>query len=253
MSTAVWRLAASSWLERGRIEWAAHRRFLRLSQQIEAFDPGSSLPAALRHAAWDEARHGTMCQRVAAELHADAELAASVDEGAPLSDLSPRQQVLCELVSTSCLAEAESTVALGMLLPHAGDVLVHAVLRQLLSDEGRHAQLGWMHLERERSLIDVSFLSPLLPALLDRALSSALFTSSTLRPPEAVELLEYGVPTPELHRAAASEFLGKVLLPRLESAGLATAPLRTWLSSHAGSVSVAPPPAGGAATARAAP
>ena len=50
-------LVAEAWRFRTRVEREAAHRFGRLAQAIEAFDPGSPVPALLRRAAGDELRH----------------------------------------------------------------------------------------------------------------------------------------------------------------------------------------------------
>ena len=223
--------AAEAWAFRARVERDAAKRFARLASEIEAFDPQSPVPAMMRKAALDEERHLQLCISLAGAVPTEG--AAGAERVAPAS-LPPREATLYETVAACCITETESVATVTSLL--AADALPHvrAVLHEIARDEVSHARMGWAHLAREASAIDVRFLGRWIPAMLSGASASG-------EPPESTELLRYGVLPASQKRAVFAQTLLEVVFPGLEQFGIATAAGREWLSERTRAAAAAGP------------
>ncbi|MGZ6141762.1 MAG: ferritin-like domain-containing protein [Myxococcales bacterium] len=220
-------LAAEAWAFRTRVERDAARRFARLAREIAAFDPASPVPALLQRASEDEQRHLGLCAELAGPARSDG--FAGEDRLAP-SSLGAREAALYEMVAACCVTETESVATVASLLAEDALPPVREALHEIARDEVTHSRMGWAHLARESSALEVGFLAPWIPAMLTGAAGA---TFAPFAPAlDSPELLRYGVLPISRKRAVFSQTLLEVVFPGLEQFGISTAPAREWLSAR---------------------
>jgi hypothetical protein len=137
--------------------------------------------------------------------------------------------VLYEVVSVCCVTEALNAAVLTTTLEVTAEPAVRAVVRALLRDEVVHARLGWAHLAREAPRVPVSFLGPLLPAMLAATVRPEVFAPAAA--PEDPEAVAFGRLPHALRGAVVREALTAVVLPGLAQFGVPVDAARAWLSS----------------------
>ena len=224
------RIAGEAWAFRTRVEHEAAARFDAIAGALASFDADSPVVEMARRAAEDERRHAQMCHELAVHFGVtpDEAPAGPLPPIAP-TGLEPRRALLYEVVAQCCVTETESMATLTELLPRA-ESKVGQVLRQIARDEVRHSQLGWAHLAREVSAVDVRFLSPALPEMLSGTVSDALFRAPAHDALDDVGLLAHGVLPHRRKRTCFVEALRQLVLPGLERHGVDTGAARSWLS-----------------------
>ena len=230
MIEAVRRLAGQAWAFRTRVEQDAARRFERLAAAIAGFDPGSPIPPLLLGAAEDEKKHAEICAALCASYGQTPEAASERTEIAP-GTLGLRAAVLYEIVAACCISETESVATLATLLSREAEPQVERALREIARDEVSHGRMGWAHLAREAERTDVSFLSPLIPAMLAGSVEDALFAPADPER-ESADLLRHGVLPHSQKREVFVGTLESVVLPGLEKFGVDPGPARAWLSAR---------------------
>jgi len=225
------RLAGAAWAFRAKVEVDAAHRFARLAAAIFAFDPESPTVALMRSAVEDEQRHAALC----AELSASYGVAvptesAAVADVAP-ARLAPRQALLYEVVAACCITETESVATLTTLLAEQAEPRVRAVLHEIARDEVGHGRMGWAHLAREATFLDVAFLSPWIPVMLTGTVDDSLFAVADPEA-EAEGLLRHGVLPHSQKRQVFVRTLLDVVFPGLDALGVDASPARAWLAER---------------------
>jgi rubrerythrin len=230
------RLVAEAWAFRARVEDDAAQRFTRLAGAISGFDAESPAIALMRRAAEDEQRHAGLCLELSAAYGQAPEAApAPFEEIAPAA-LRPREAVLYEVVAACCITESESVATLTTLLAEQAKPRVRSVLHEIARDEVVHGRMGWAHLARETTQLDVSFLAPWVPVMLSGTVDDKLFADAS--PGEdAEELLLHGVLPHSRKREVFVRTLLDVVLPGLERFGVDSEPGRAWLEARQPGVS----------------
>ncbi len=232
LSESVRRLAAAAWEFRWKVELEAEARFERLAERLDQIGAGPAMAELARRASRDERRHAEFCAELAREY--GASIAASAPVSAPEiapSGLLLRGKVLYEIVSACCITETESMSVLTTLLGSVRGDRMRRVLRQLAEDEVGHSRLGWAHLAREHAHGVTSFLSPLIPSMLEGSVDADLFLPvSPEREDEA--LLEHGVLPHRWKREVFIRTLEEVVFPGLERCGVDAAAARSWLEGE---------------------
>lgn len=226
------RIVADAWAFRWKVELEAEIRFARLAERLSRIGALSTIVEMASRAASDERRHASICAELALEYGHQGidEHAVMAPEIAPRR-LSERQRVLYEVVAACCITETESASVLTTLVNSARSQRMLTQLRELLRDEVSHSRLGWAHLAQERAQGDVSFLSRLVPYMLEGTIAEGLFEQS----PEELEspqLLEHGVLPHSSKRATFVATLSEVIFPGLERLGVDPGPGREWLSQE---------------------
>jgi rubrerythrin len=222
-------VAASAWLFRWHVELEAEARFRRLADRLRSLGASPSLVALAHRSAEDEGRHASLCAEMAHVFGSAASAAPEVTarEIAP-PGLELRGRVLYEVVAACCIAETESMGVLTTLLDAARDRRLRRVLRELASDEVRHARLGWAHLAGEHAAGVSGFLAPLVPAMLQGNAPPDLF-HAVAPEREDERLLAHGVLPHRLKREVFTRTLEEVVFPGLEASGVSAAAARAWL------------------------
>jgi len=230
----VRRIAGSAWRFRCGVEQVAALRFTRLAERLASVGAAGAVVELALRASRDERRHAALCAELAARYAAPAPAAAATSpaEIAP-SSLAREQQVLYEVVAACCVTETESVGVLTHLLAAVRDARLRAVLRELARDEVHHSRLGWAHLASERARGDVSFLGPLVPAMLRGATDTELFAPVPAEYDDGA-LLEHGVLPHRMKRQVFARTLEEVVFPGLEAYGVDTVPARRWLGAQSG-------------------
>jgi hypothetical protein len=225
-------VAAAAWRFRWQVELDAEARFRLLAERLESLGAPPALAELARRCAADEGRHAVLCARLAREYGAGPPEPSTgpVREYAP-GTLLPRGKLLYELVASCCIAETESMGVLTTLVAAARPGPLRDVLRELASDEVRHGQLGWAYLAAEHRAGVTSFLTPLVPRMLQGNAPADLFQAA---PPELEDeaLLDLGVLPHSIKRAVFGETLEQVVFPGLERFGVDPGPAREWLEAR---------------------
>jgi rubrerythrin len=222
--------AADAWSFRARVEREAAVRFGRLAAAITAFDENSPVPALMRRAAEDERRHAALCAELAA-AYGSSEAGNAEDIAIAPRNLGPRAAVLYEVVAACCITETESVATLTTLLGEELEPRVEEVVREIAKDEVSHGRMGWAHLAREATAYDVSFLAPMIPAMLSGAVDHALFVGGDA-PSGSSNLVRHGVLPDSRKREIFVRTLEEVVVPGLETARIDPGPTRTWVASR---------------------
>jgi hypothetical protein len=221
-----------AWAFRARVEHDAALRFTRLVGAISEFDPDSPAIALMRRAATDEERHARLCTELSAAYgqSVEATLLPPPVDIAP-AQLGRRQAVLYEVVAACCITETESVATLATLLVERAEPRVRTVLHEIARDEVVHGRMGWAHLAREATQVDVSFLSAWIPVMFSGTVDDDLF-AEPVPEAETEELLRHGVLPHSQKREVFVRTLLDVVLPGLETFGVDAGPGRTWLEQR---------------------
>ena len=215
------------WAARHGVETGAALRFGSLSRRmLQAGAPEALVELAAR-ASQDETRHASRCADILRIRHAEIPPPETrLLEYAPPT-LSPEERLTYEVVAQSCISETESMATLVTLLDAARDEHLKTVLQELARDEVQHARLGWAYLGWAKDRLDLSFLTPFLPAMATAATGDDLFQRG---PPEADDpaLLLGGVVPKRERRRIYLETLDSVVIPGFEEFRVDTGPLRRW-------------------------
>ncbi len=239
MTTDLEQLAGEAWAFRARVELDAALRFTRLAAAVSEFDPDSPAISLMQRAAEDERRHAVLCAELSAAygvvLHDTPAIAADVAPAA----LARRQAVLYEVVAACCITETESVATLATLLAEQAVPPVRSVLHEIARDEVVHGRMGWAHLAREATFLDVAFLSSWIPAMLSGTVDDGLFRSAEPAQ-EDVGLLRHGVLPHSRKREVFARTLLDVVFPGLETFGVDAKPARAWLAARQADSSAVP-------------
>jgi Rubrerythrin len=233
VTPAVHHFVGEAWAFRARVEHDAAHRFIRLAGAISEFDPDSPAIALMRRAAEDEQRHAGLCTELSAAYGQSVDAAFPPSTDIAPSQLRPREAVLYEVVAACCITETESVATLTTLLAARAEPRVRMVLHEIARDEVVHGKMGWAHLAREATRLDVSFLSPWIPVMLSGTVDDSLFARAV---PEAEteELLSHGVLPHSRRREVFVRTLLDVVLPGFEEFGIDAGPGRAWLEKRHG-------------------
>jgi hypothetical protein len=219
---------ASAWGARYRIETEASLRFGFLAGQLTRTGAPDKLVELAGNASHDETRHAAHCERLF-RSYGGAELdpVTRLVEYAPRA-LAPADRLSYEVVAQCCVAETQSMATLVTLLGAAESRELKSILHELARDEVNHSRLGWAYLAWARPRMDLAFLSPLLPGMIDGSAGPEIFTTG---PAEADDpsLLAQGVIPRSARRRLYVEALETVVLPGFDTVGVDTAAARTWL------------------------
>jgi hypothetical protein len=122
---------------------------------------------------------------------------------------------------------------LTTLMAAEPDPEVREVLHSISKDEVVHSRMGWAHLSRESTAVDVTFLDELIPGILAGTIDESLFGPP---PPdeEPEALLRLGVLPLTKKREVFLGTLEQVVFPGLEKFGVDPEPGRRWLAHAAG-------------------
>lgn len=220
-------LIAQVWAVRHGVETGASLRFAALGEGMRGAGAPNRLVELASRASADEVRHAAHCADILRSRHAEVPSPETRLLFFGPRDLGPEQRLTYEVVAQSCISETESMATLVTLLDAARDEHLKTVLQELARDEVQHARLGWAYLGWAKDRLDLSFLTPFLPAMATAATGDDLFQRG---PPEADDpaLLLGGVVPKSERRRIYLETLDSVVIPGFEEFRIDTAPLRRW-------------------------
>jgi hypothetical protein len=223
--------AAKLWTFRARAELVAAARFDRLATELAQTNAGSTVIRMAESAASDERRHHQLCTRLATELGAPIDRAPTVHVEPLRCGANDRaQQLLYEVVAMSCVTESVSTAMLMAMAESARDDRVLEVIRSVLKDEVRHAQLGWAYLASLPVGFDTTFIAASLPHMLRDTVSDELFGPEDTTEAD-LELAGLGGLPRRQRRVLFQSSLREVVLAGLRRFGIDTIAGERWLDS----------------------
>ncbi|HEX4339942.1 MAG TPA: hypothetical protein VH062_28740 [Polyangiaceae bacterium] len=223
---------AGTWAFRTRAEIEATARFARMATDLARVGATDVVVQGARDAAADEARHRDLCAKLAAKWgEPNALNHVPPDQRIGRSDMDPRDRLLWELVAVCCISETMNTSLMTRCMEVAKEPEIRSTLHELLTDEVRHARLGWAHLAAERVAGRGAFLSEVLPRMLEASIEPG-FLEGAMVAPWTEALYEYGeLPTSELVQIYC-DTLNLVVFKGLDAVGIDTSKGRAWLESR---------------------
>src|SRR5262249_19202454 len=142
-------VVAATWAFRAKGEREAEDRFLRLAGALGRVRAHETVRVLALRASSDEARHATLCTRLARAYGANIDEPPRESLPVDTEGLGAEDATLTEVVSLCCIAETLSVAALGAILEVTLAEDIQEVVRAILKDEVSHARLGWAHLAAE--------------------------------------------------------------------------------------------------------
>jgi hypothetical protein len=134
-------------------------------------------------------------------------------------------------VAVCCIGETMNVALMTRCMEVVKEEEIRSTLHELLTDEVRHARLGWAHLAAERAAGRGQFLGDVLPLMLEASIEPG-FLEGTLAVPWTDELYQYGeLPWAELVQIYR-DTLNLVVFRGLQAAGIDTAKGVAWLEMH---------------------
>jgi hypothetical protein len=151
-------------IERARAMWSyrmetEHRSasvFAALCNQLMEAGASVDMEGAVLRMALDELRHAEVCAEVVSALGGTPEREIT-QPTAPLAKhtgASRQEAALWNMVYGSCMSETVNCARFTHAIDTTKDPFIRDVVRQLLSDEAKHAQLGFHYLESVKEWFD---------------------------------------------------------------------------------------------------
>jgi hypothetical protein len=215
------------WSGRAASELRVGTQFELLGECFARHQADTGVRALLSHAAADEARHAAICVSVAEQYAGAQELAPPERPGAltRFGDADEFTSLILHLVLLSCVNEVTSTFYLLESMQRSRSTVARAALRQLLSDDVKHARIGWAFLASSSATIDAKrHVAAALPTLL--RLSHYAWTDV----PERTEpwFADHGCLGQSVARGAFEQAVRDVVLPGMASVGVDPTPGASW-------------------------
>ena len=225
-------LMAHSWYARAEREAHLQLRFDSLFQALRAHQATKTVITLAEQTAQDCAKHSETYLSIAKEFGGELEL-PTIQRMGPLAptSLSITQRILFELTALSCVEETLTGCLMGQIYRQAKYPRVRLTAHLSFQDEIWHSRLGWAHLGNVSKQTPLSWLSPLVPKLLNFAQSHELFAPE--HPLDSRSHLgDYGHLPFQTRRAVLREGIQTIILPGLESMGVDIEGGRQWANQH---------------------
>jgi hypothetical protein len=240
LPVALRQALAGIWQRRATNELRTSSVFASLHRELLAFGAEPSVLSLSARAIDDEARHAALCASVAEHYAGEAVPLPSVG---PVE--SPTFAVCSERVARALFAALQSsineTLAVGFLaecLKKPSSEFTRAALRSLLTDEVRHARIGWAILGSPKlSASDRGVVASFMPALLQVCVGAWLDDDGV----PGLDVIPDGhghLSSDSLH-ANLKETLTGVILPGLAHVGIDPSEARAWLQTNTACLSSA--------------
>lgn len=222
------------WRRRAENELCTSTVFAQLDAELRLFGAPEEVLALSSRAVDDEAFHSELC-RLTAELY--------LGEPAPLTALpeppppsfpvcSTRVQRALFAALHSAVNETLAVTYLAACLADAKSEAVRRVLKEILSDEVRHARIGWAVLASPKlSAQDRSAIASFMPALLDICVGTWLADNERDYPDDLPS--GHGCIGQARISLALDEALQDVILPGLQHVDIDATSARRWISETA--------------------
>lgn len=227
-------LIASVWRRRARNELRTSSVFASLHRELMAFGADFPVLSLSSAAVGDEVRHAQLCVRVAERYAGESfefEPVAAVEP--PSFSVCSRQVERALFAALQCsVNETLATGFLGACLEQARGAVARHALRALLTDEVRHARIGWAVLASPRlSAADRGAVAEFMPALLHVCVGAWLTDDDTLELEQEIPEGHGNLASPAL-QASVDDMLRSVIVPGLEHVAIDSRPARSWLEEH---------------------
>jgi hypothetical protein len=226
---ALYASGRATWRGRMINEYMSSAVFDGLAEQLAAAGFDAEEVAEVKGFADEERRHGVLCGAVVEALGGEA--FAEVPPPAKFpdhADVRPREAVLRNLISVSCLSETVAVSLIGAEREEMPEGELRELLTRIWSDEIGHARFGWRIIHREVPKLDEEararlgkYLSVALGHVEEHELAHLPVSSTP--PPEGVAL---GLCSGGDARTLFYETIEQVILPQLEAVGLPA--LEAW-------------------------
>lgn len=236
LSSEARRHLGGLWRRRAANELCTSAVFAQLDAELRLFGAPEEVLALSARAIDDEAFHSELC-RLIAELY--------LSEPAPLTQLPEPPPPVFPVCSTrvqralfaalhSAVNETLAVTYLAACLADAESDAVRRVLKELLSDEVRHARIGWAVLGSPKlSSHDRDAIASFMPALLELCVGTWLADNETDYPDDVPR--GHGCIGHSSISLAVDEALQDVILPGLGHVGIDATSARRWVTSRAAS------------------
>jgi hypothetical protein len=217
------------WRSRAHNELVTSAVFAQLHAELRLFGAAEEVLTLAARAVDDEAFHSELC-RLTAELYLGEPVAISAPSPAPppaFPVCSPRVQRALFAALHSAVNETLAVTYLSACLADAQSEAPRRVLKQLLSDEVRHARIGWAVLASPRlSSQDRDAIASFMPALLDLCVGTWLADNEAEYPDELAT--GHGCITHTSIARTIDAALDDVILPGLEHVGIDARAAQLW-------------------------
>jgi hypothetical protein len=223
-----------AWLGRSASEAGAAENFRLIVRSLREAGADAALVEMAERSIADELEHAELCRQVASRyLAREAPLPEARKARYPTFDgASPELVALLHLVLNCCFNETSATAYLGLCLSQAHGPLVHAALREMLSDDIDHARLGWAVLSS--TLAANPALAPVLSGYV-LPLTKMNFRTWRVGETPMHEEPAHGCPTGAEVARSIVESMDELVLPGLERAGLDVTVARAWIAADTAS------------------
>lgn len=229
---AATRLAARVWEDRRRVELEAAARFERLARELARHGAAAPVVALTEQASADEHRHAEQCAALVHHFGGETLAAPAIDlRPAAPRGLSPKEQLLYEVVALCCVTETLSVALLGALSERATDPFARQTMHAILKDEVDHARIGWAHLADARARGARDVVGPHLPAILRATVEEELFVPGQEHPLQA-ELGGLGSLSRAERLRLFEETMRAVTFPGLSRFGIDASLGEQWLAEQ---------------------
>ena len=220
---------AETWNFRYDAERTAILRFERLTRALRKTEAAPQVIELAHQAVEDEKRHAILCKEIALEFGFPYGKTDTEVEALPLAppNFTRRDAVLYEVVAFCCITETINTTMLVDTLEFAKDARIRDAVRTILRDEINHSRLGWAHLTHETALGRGGFFPDTLLGMFSQIGIEEILERTGTR--ETNALAYYGELNDERRISLFRGAVYELVLPGLESAGVDTQDLRTWL------------------------
>lgn len=201
------------WKNREAVEAEAELVFHQLASDLHSvWGEGDAVAALALQAADEERHHGVLCRKI---LGVPEDSYTPPDYRIQLgpSHLSRQQRLVYSAMAMSCITETLSTALLLEMKNLARPGLIKDTVHTILSDEVRHARIGWAEISRNQG--DLKWLEPYIPDMLQEALESEV--RPMLSAEEGAEdYSEFGVLPPKMAQELMQTTVNDVIVPALK-------------------------------------
>ena len=234
LSSPSRRQLAALWRSRAHNELVTSSVFASLHRDLMAFGADLGVLEISAQAVSDEVRHAVLCAEVAARYDGGTASLNAVEPAEPpiFSVCSGRVARALFAALHSAVNETLGTAYLGACLEEAKATLIaKTALREILSDEVRHARIGWAVLaSNQLSSADRASIANVMPVLLDVCVSTWLADIERDYPDDLLQ--GHGCLRHEHLSSVIDDALHNVIVPGLDHVRIDSTPARAWLTAQ---------------------
>ncbi|MEE2786959.1 MAG: hypothetical protein VX589_06435 [Myxococcota bacterium] len=228
---------ADTWAERAQAELGAARRFKALACRLSDLGTHPKLMALVSAAEHEEYQHASMCAAMAKSLGHPSGFShrPALIQDAPYSwhrrpNIDARDRTLLDVVLMCCITESLNASLLNTIYGEGQPGKARRLIRHILQDEVKHAQIGWAYLSEVARVRSCHFIADDLAEMLDVAVRDELFLPMT----EMDDAIGYEMGImPTRYRLEQFELtIQEVLMPGFEHLGIDAHVMSVWLEAQ---------------------